>query len=57
MANDVVRTITRNFSALVRQANPHFDREKRKEIQYEFSNGRKFYGDPDRTGVYSPTND
>ena len=51
-----VRNIARPWSALVRLVDPDYDREKRREVQYDFSDvgGRIQYGDPARTGVYAP---
>ena len=41
------------FRNLVREADPDWERGRKREIEYEMSNGRKFAGDPARRGPYS----
>ena len=45
-ASQGVARIERPFSWHVRQADPDLDRNKRRQLMWEFSNGREFYGDP-----------
>ena len=40
------------YSYLVRRADPNFESDRHKELEYEFSNGRKFYRDPALFGPY-----
>ena len=47
-------SVTTPWLTIVRRADPDRERELAREIQYEFSNNRKFYGDSRRSGVYSP---
>jgi hypothetical protein len=49
--NRVVST-ARPWLVLVTQADPNFARDKRHEIEYEFS-GRFFYADRSKRGAYS----
>jgi hypothetical protein len=37
-----VRSITIPFKVLVVRADPDFEQQKRREVFYEFSNGRRF---------------
>lgn len=41
------------FRTLVLRADPDFDRAKRREEYYRFSNGRVFRGDNATTGPYA----
>jgi hypothetical protein len=49
-----VRNIAAPWLYIVRQADPDFDREKRRELAYEFEagNGRRFYINPMFAGAY-----
>lgn len=51
MAN--TRTYTRTLGAIIRMADPDFNRDRRKVLAYEFSNDRNFYEDPNNSGIYS----
>jgi O-glycosyl hydrolase len=48
-----VRNVNIPIKALTLQADPDYEAAKRKEIFYEFSNGRKFTGDNRLRGPYS----
>lgn len=48
------KSVNRTFKSLVLQADPDFEREKRNETEYEFSNGRKFTANPATRGAYAP---
>lgn len=48
-----VRTVQMPYRALVLRADPDFERSKRKEPFYQFSNGRRFDEDTSRQGPYS----
>lgn len=54
------RTITRAFSALVRMADPDFDRERKKELEYRFEGGtgkvREFRSDVSKRWPYNIAN-
>lgn len=41
------------WKVLVLRKDPDFEREKRNELEYEFSNGRQFRGDPAKRGPYA----
>lgn len=47
------RVINIPFKALVQRADPDFERARRKVVEYEFSNGRKFEANPDNRGAYA----
>lgn len=47
------RSIDRPFKVLVQRADPDFERARRKVVEYEFSNGRKFEANPDNRGAYA----
>ena len=40
------------YLALVTRADPDFNRLKRRQIEYEFTN-RNFFGDPENRGAYA----
>ncbi len=43
------------YDVLVRRADPNFERERHRELQYDFPKpGRFFYADPDKSGPYAP---
>lgn len=48
---DATRTVS--FAQLVVQADPDYNVEKRKQVEYEFSNGRKFVANPAERGAYA----
>lgn len=52
MPSTVVRSTTRSWLSIVREADPEFDAKKRKQMVYDFSNGRKFY---DKLDPYAGT--
>lgn len=41
------------FKTLVVRADPNFERETRREVFYDFSNGRKFIEDNAKQGPYA----
>ena len=47
------RSISIPFKVLVQRADPDFERARRKEREYEFSNGRVFEANPDNRGPYA----
>jgi hypothetical protein len=47
------RSIDVPWRALVARADPDHAKKKTREVEYEFSNGRRFVGNPDRRGPYS----
>lgn len=53
MPYDLPRSISIPFKTLVLRADPDYERAKRKELEYEFSNGRKFYANPAVRGPYA----
>tara|TARA_R110000822_G_scaffold92983_1_gene214259 strand:+ start:415 stop:576 length:162 start_codon:yes stop_codon:yes gene_type:complete len=50
MANTRRTTLRRE----VIKADPEWLKDKRKDVEYEFSNGRKFEGNNDIRGAYNP---
>lgn len=46
-------SITRPILTLIRQADPNFDKDKKKHTEYRFSNGRKFVADPAKRWPYN----
>ena len=40
------------YLALVTRADPEFQRAKRRQVEYEFSNDRQFVADPANRGAY-----
>lgn len=51
------KSVNRTYASLVRQADPNFEADKRNQVEYEFSNDRKFTGNPARRGAYAPEED
>lgn len=51
-----VRTTRRSWSAVVRLADPDYDKDKRKSVEYDFrpEGGQLFTGDPARRGTMTP---
>lgn len=47
------RSVERTWKEIVVEADPDFEAEKRKETEYEFSNGRKFTANPAKRGAYA----
>lgn len=47
------RNLNVPFKALVLRADPDFETEKRREVFYQFSNGRRFVQNPTQHGAYS----
>lgn len=47
------RNLNMPFKALVQRADPDFERERRRVLEYEFSNGRTFYANPENRGAYA----
>lgn len=35
------------------RADPDWNKQKRNEVEYEFSNGRKFYRNPEKSEIYT----
>ncbi len=53
-----VRNIDVSWLYLIRQADPDFDRDRRRELAYDFQggyNGRRFYVNPTIAGAYGDT--
>jgi hypothetical protein len=48
-----VRDLTLPYLVMVHRADPDFERQKRKEIEYKFT-GRTFSADPSKRGPYEP---
>lgn len=47
------QTLTIPFKVLIVRADPDFEREKRDQVEYEFSNGRVFKHNPAIRGPYA----
>jgi hypothetical protein len=41
----------------VLRADPDFNKDRRKDLEYDFSNGRKFYRNPDQSEIYNPSDE
>jgi hypothetical protein len=41
------------WKALVLKRDPDYEREKRDQLEYQFSNGREFRANPDNRGAYA----
>lgn len=50
-----VRRTVRTWRELVIKADPDFERDKRNELEYEFSNGKQFRGNRSLRGAYTPS--
>lgn len=57
MTWNLPRSISIPWKALVLRRDPDFERDKRSEREYEFSNGRTFRADPAKRGPYAPEED
>lgn len=51
------KSISIPWKALVLRKDPDFERDKRNEVEYQFSNGRTFRADPAKRGAYAPPED
>ena len=54
----MTRNIEVSWLYLIRQADPDFDRDRRRELAYDFQgghNGRRFYVNPTTAGAYGDT--
>jgi len=47
------KTKTVNILTVVRQADPDYYRDKRRQLEYEMSNGRKFVANPSNRHPYN----
>ena len=47
------RSVERTWKEIVVAADPDFEAEKKKDTEYEFSNGRKFTGNVAKRGAYA----
>lgn len=54
MASGLVTNREISWDMLIRQADPEFDSQRRREKLFEFSNGRIFRGDPERINTAYP---
>lgn len=52
MATADVKTREIDWRTLVLKAEPDFYAKRKKELLYEFSNGKQFRGDPTKQGAY-----
>lgn len=43
-----------SFSQLVRKADPRYDREFNWSLEYDFSDGHRFFANPQQRGAYDP---
>lgn len=51
-SNTGTKSVDRTWKSKVIAADPDFEAEKRKDVEYEFSNDRKFTGNPAQRGPY-----
>lgn len=49
---NMTRRIEIPYKTQVLKADPDFEQAKRREVTYEFSNGRQFKANPATTGAY-----
>lgn len=52
--NGEVRTTERTWRDIVLKADPNFYTDRKKELLYEFSDGRQFRGDPNKIATAYP---
>lgn len=50
----MTRSVQTNLLREVVKTDPDFYRDKARQVEYEFSNGRNFYGNPAKRGAYTP---
>lgn len=55
MPEQRVTSIEVPLETIIKRADPDFYRDRRKQIEYEFSNGRKKTADPSTRGAYNET--
>ena len=48
------RSINIPWRSFLNWREPDLEREKRKQLEYEFSNNRQFHADPSKRGAYAP---
>jgi hypothetical protein len=53
MSDDTSRVKTTDLLREIVKADPNWNADKRREVEYEFSNGRRFVADPARRGPYA----
>lgn len=51
--NTGTKSVERTWKSIVVEIDPDFEAEKKKELEYEFSNGKKFSGNPLKRGAYA----
>lgn len=51
------KSVDRTWKSVVVKADPDFEREKRNELEYKFSNGREFRGNVAKRGQYAEGDD
>lgn len=56
-SNTGTKSVERTWKSIVLEADPEFEASKKKQVEYEFSNGRKFSGNPAKRGAYAPDED
>ena len=54
MASGDVQTRSFNWLEVVLKADPEFYAKRKRELLWEFSNGREFRGDPDKINTAYP---
>jgi hypothetical protein len=47
------KSVDRTWISVVTSADPEFENEKRRELEYKFSNGREFRGEQHKRGQYA----
>lgn len=47
------QSLTMPFKVLVQRADPDYERDKRNQVEFEFSNGRVFKHNPNTRGPYA----
>jgi len=52
MSTTGTRSVNRTWKSIVLAADPDFEAEKKRELEYEMSNGREFRGNPATRGPY-----
>ena len=53
MIMSTVKNINVPWKWIVLQQDPDLERDKRRELEYQFSNGREFRADPAKRGPYA----
>lgn len=51
---DPPRSLTVPWRALIQRWDPDYEKERREQVEFRFSNGREFKHNPEKRGPYAP---